>query len=92
MGAGRSAESALAEYGMNLGVAFQIADDVMDMAHDRRAGNPIPGVRILGGRGQALDLAREHAEAAKARLSQLPTGREADSLAELADYAVARAT
>lgn len=33
--AGRDAAQALCEYGMNLGIAFQIADDVLDYAADR---------------------------------------------------------
>ena len=34
-GASRDAAQALCEYGMNLGIAFQIADDVLDYAADR---------------------------------------------------------
>ena len=33
-GAGRDAAQAMCEYGMNLGIAFQIADDVLDYAAD----------------------------------------------------------
>ncbi|MFD0373314.1 polyprenyl synthetase family protein [Streptomyces sp. NPDC127114] len=129
---------ALGEYGMNLGIAFQIRDDLLGfddasahigkpqdsdlenrrptlpvlLAHQRASdrerallerafrGQLPPEeafalvrelVRTTGGRDAAADMATGLIDDAKDRLSLLPAGESADTLAEIADYASRRA-
>ncbi|MFA4974352.1 MAG: polyprenyl synthetase family protein [bacterium] len=87
---GEGLEEALSDYGSSLGIAFQIADDVIDSGDDK---NPLTAkaVFMLGGKTDALKLALEFSERAKGRLAGLPPSGEIESLRLLADYAVSRA-
>jgi geranylgeranyl diphosphate synthase type II len=95
-GAGAKKLTALDEYGRHIGLAFQIADDVLDITADKK---------LLGKRGSDKDndkltypalfglekskcLARFHVESAKRNLKIF--GRKADTLRALADYIIAR--
>jgi geranylgeranyl diphosphate synthase type II len=89
--------SALRDYGSAVGLAFQVADDLLDVegtvenvgkgvGKDSTAGkSTYPG---LLGVDQSRELARRLVKRAKETLS--PFGRSADHLAELADYVVER--
>lgn len=82
-GAEASQLAALWHFGLEVGVAFQIADDVLDQDD----GEPCSTVRVIG-----LDAARDRAEAllaqALARVEAL--GERAEPLRELARFAVRR--
>ncbi len=127
--------AAMHEYGMQLGIAFQIADDILDYAGDaarigkhlgddlaegkvtlpliiaqrrgsvedvdlirdairerRREALPavIAAIRQADALEQSLDLARDHAQAARAQVHHLPPSSWRDALLVLADYAVSR--
>ena len=118
--------SALRSYGRLLGLAFQIADDVLDytgtegevgkpighdilegfatlpvmlasidLEDDRRlseheAREIVEAVRNSNGPQQALDQARDHAEAARSQLKGIGGGEAASALSALAGYVVSR--
>ena len=118
--------AALGDYGRELGLAFQIADDVLDytgtegevgkpLGHDliegfatlpmmlasiRIADNKrlneteardiVAAVRDGDGPRRALEIAREHAQIARAKLDALGHGEATSSLAALTDYVVTR--
>jgi geranylgeranyl diphosphate synthase type II len=95
-GAGRRDLAALDRYGENIGLAFQIADDVLDIVGDKQ---------LLGKRGSdrdngkltfpalyGLDESRRRAAEAvrRARAALAPFGKRALFLRELADYIIQR--
>ncbi|HUR97536.1 MAG TPA: polyprenyl synthetase family protein [Pyrinomonadaceae bacterium] len=49
-GAGHDQQIALREYGMNLGIAFQLADDLLDFTADERALGKAAGADLLEGK------------------------------------------
>ena len=49
-GAGHDEQIALREYGMNLGIAFQLADDLLDFTADERALGKAAGADLLEGK------------------------------------------
>ena len=86
------------EYGRAVGVAFQIADDVLDVVGDEAAlGKPVGSDEAHGkttypalvGLDESRRLAYEHADAAVHRLERR-TGEDRDFLAALARYIVER--
>jgi len=118
--------TSLRTYGRLLGLAFQIADDVLDyvgtegevgkpighdilegfatlpvmlasidLEDDRRlseheAREIVEAVRNSNGPQQALDQARDHAEAARSQLKGIGGGEAASALSALAGYVVSR--
>ena len=95
-GASRERKLALASYGKNIGLAFQIADDILDITGDKK---------LLGKRASDMDnnkltypalfgldkskcLAQFHVDNAKRDLKIF--GGKADMLRKLADYITAR--
>jgi len=89
-GAGEGIEAALSGFGRALGMAFQIADDVID-SRDARNGPAAIAVSLLGGRERAIAFAREQSEKAKKFIVGLGILGETGPLNALVDYAVARA-
>ena len=98
-GAAPDARAAIAAYGADLGVAFQIADDILDVVADTATlGKPAGSDAAQGkntypallGLDESRRLARLHAEAAQAFLAGFD-GREAEFLRALAGYVVNRA-
>ena len=96
-GADRALYERIASYGEQLGVAFQIVDDILDEVADPAVlGKPVHSDReqhkvtypALVGIEQSRLLAREHVRQALAALAGL--GDEARLLAELADYTLER--
>jgi geranylgeranyl diphosphate synthase, type II len=94
-GADRDATSALAAYAKNLGLAFQIVDDLLDVEGDPAlTGKAIRGdVRkttfvSFSGVAGARQLARELCETADRALH--PFGRRADRLRELSAFVADR--
>lgn len=88
---------ALRRYGLSLGVAFQAADDVLDVAGDPAAtGKPTaadaaaPNLARIAGVEAALALARQLADDAVESLDALPASRARDELAALARAAAQR--
>jgi geranylgeranyl pyrophosphate synthase len=117
---------ALAAYGRELGLAFQIADDVLDytgtegevgkpLGHDlvegfatlpmmlasiridenkrlteSEARDVVSAVRSSDGPRRALEIARQHAQEARARLDAFDNADARSSLAALTDYVVTR--
>ncbi|MBA2379080.1 MAG: polyprenyl synthetase family protein [Blastocatellia bacterium] len=49
-GAGRDEQTAMREYGMNLGIAFQLADDLLDITAEREALGKAAGADLLEGK------------------------------------------
>lgn len=96
-GADPDARAALAGYGRDLGAAFQIRDDLLDVEGDAAAAGKRLGkdadagkatfVGALGVEG-ARARAQAHADAAKAALARF--GPRAAALAAAADYAITR--
>ncbi len=95
-GAPSARRRALARYGENIGLAFQIADDMLDIVGNKR---------LLGKKGSdrengkrtfpavfGLDESRRRAVQAvrNARRALRPFGRKADKLSALADYIIDR--
>ncbi|MBP7981437.1 MAG: polyprenyl synthetase family protein [Arenimonas sp.] len=134
-GASGPLQDSMAAYGMHLGLAFQIADDVLDYTGDAEAlgknlgddlhegkatlplihamaqaddalkqrlraiieqgdGSAMPDVlaaiEAAGSLQYSIDKAQQHAQAAKAALTEVPDGEWKRALLELADYSVAR--
>ena len=101
-GAGGDVQQRLHDYGLNLGIAFQIADDVLDYSADEAALGKHLGEDLAEGK-MTLPLihAMDHAdEALRARLRHIVEHGEADALAEAVDairasggldYSIARA-
>jgi geranylgeranyl diphosphate synthase type II len=86
------------EYGRNIGVAFQIADDVLDVVGDEKTiGKPVGSDQEKGkntypslvGLEKSRELARGYVARARELLAPL-SGAEADFLSELAQYIVDR--
>ena len=80
---------ALTRYGRHIGLAFQIADDILDLASETGGGDRAKATypTVLG-----LSAAREHADAmVDQALTELGSfGQEAEPLRALARYIVAR--
>lgn len=98
-GAAAGALRALSDFGSALGVAFQIADDILDVVADTATlGKPAGSDAAQGkntypsllGLEKSRELAQAQAQAAQAALADF-TGKEADFLRALADYTVNRA-
>ena len=98
-GAEQPAREAISAYGAALGVAFQIADDILDVVSDTETlGKPAGSDQEQGkstypallGLEKSRELAREQAQAAQNALAGFD-GQEADFLRALADYTVTRA-
>jgi len=96
-GATPQALAALTAYGEHIGLAFQIADDILDVVGDEAAiGKPVGSdvanakatYPAILGLERARDLAREAADAALAALEDF--GPEADLFRKLADFIVDR--
>lgn len=97
-GADAAAVEAIGAYGASLGVAFQIADDILDVTSDSATlGKPAGSDAEQGkstypallGLDESRRLAGEHADAAVAALAGL-NGPDADFLRALAGYVVTR--
>ncbi len=98
-GADAAAKAAMSRYGIAVGAAFQVADDILDVVADSAALGKATGkdanrnkatlVAALG-----LDAARKRrdrlAEEAIAALDAIPQGRHADVLKDAARFAVER--
>lgn len=98
-GADDKALRAISDFGSSLGVAFQIADDILDVVADTATlGKPAGSDAEQGkntypslvGLEKSRELARAQADAAQAALAGF-AGPEADFLRALADYTVNRA-
>ena len=98
-GAEDKALRSISDFGASLGVAFQIADDILDVVADTATlGKPAGSDAEQGkntypslvGLGKSRELARAQADAAQAALADF-AGPEADFLRALADYTVNRA-
>ena len=98
-GAEEVALRALGDFGSALGVAFQIADDILDVVADTATlGKPAGSDAEQGkntypslvGLEKSRELARAQADAARAALADF-AGQEAEFLRALADYTVTRA-
>ena len=98
-GADAAAIAAMSRYGMALGAAFQVADDILDVEADEVALGKAAGKDA--GRNKATLVAALGLDAAKARrdrlaeeaiaaLDAIPQGRHADVLKEAARFAVER--
>jgi geranylgeranyl pyrophosphate synthase len=91
--ASRSAEQALETFGFNIGLAFQIVDDVLDVTADSDQLGKTSGIDIEQGRG--FTVAYEHEDAAdpmaaiRARVMKGDTIREAyDQARRFVDMAI----
>lgn len=98
-GTDRAVCEAIAAYGESLGVAFQIADDILDVVADTATlGKPAGSDSAHGkqtypallGLSKSRRLARQHAHEAQEALQNFE-GPEADFLRALASYTVERA-
>lgn len=87
--AGASADhlARLTRYAEEVGLAFQVHDDVLDADQDNKAGGPPSFVKLLGLDG-ARGVAQAHMQAARAALDGLPAP---EALAGIAVYTVERA-
>ena len=97
-GADAGALKAIGDFGAALGVAFQIADDILDVVSDTETlGKPAGSDEEQGkntypklvGLEKSRELARGYADSAQAALARFD-GQEAAFLAALADYTVNR--
>ncbi len=85
---------ALSDYAEHLGLAFQIADDILDITSTRKKlGKPVKadvrkGFPYLIGLEKSRNLAEEEKKKAVAALKIF--GRKADTLREIAEYVVGR--
>lgn len=98
-GADGAVVDAIGEYGSALGMAFQIADDILDVTADTAVlGKPAGSDAAQGkntypsmvGLAASRELAQAQAARAKSALADL-AGPEAAFLRALADYTVSRA-
>ncbi len=78
--ASREAQTALRDYGMNLGTAFQLADDVLDFTADEKALGKASGADLLEGK-VTLPLLRllQHEPAMQANFEQIMRDGNYDS-------------
>lgn len=94
--ASKAQRSALREYGKDVGLAFQIADDVLDRVGDKaklgKKGSDLANDKLTYPRLFGLERSRELALSyvARAHAALKPFGRRAAVLHELADYVVSR--
>lgn len=97
-GAGEEILSAISEYGKELGIAFQIADDILDVTADTATlGKPAASDLEQGkntyprlfGLDRSRELAVEHSEKAQKALQSF-SGEDAEFLKTLAVYTVTR--
>ncbi|MEE0410540.1 MAG: polyprenyl synthetase family protein, partial [Clostridia bacterium] len=96
-GADESAVNAMDEYAKNLGIAFQIRDDILDVKGNAETlGKPIGSdeesdkntyVKLCGIE-KSEELVKEYSQKAKNALS--PFGNKADFLLKLTDYLIDR--
>ncbi len=71
-GASFEQQKALREYGMNLGVAFQLADDLLDFTSDERALGKAAGADLVEGKVTLpLIILQERAPAVRAKLEEV---------------------
>ena len=71
-GAGHQEQSALRDYGMNLGIAFQLADDLLDFTADERALGKAAGADLIEGKiTLPLILLQESAPAVREELERV---------------------
>ncbi len=71
-GAGHDEQIALRDYGMNLGIAFQLADDLLDFTADERALGKAAGADLVEGKiTLPLILLQESDPAVRQRLEQV---------------------
>lgn len=96
-GAPSSTTSALRDYGADVGVAFQLRDDLMDLYGDPARTGKAPGEDLEQGTNTMLlatgiDLAREHGDTAALRLLERVGSRpvDTDRIADLLDRLGAR--
>jgi geranylgeranyl diphosphate synthase type II len=96
-GAGEHHERSLRDYGGHLGLAFQIADDVLDAAGStdvlgKTAGKDAAAGKLTYVKCYGLEAARQRAraEADRAVDAMSPFGHEADWLRDLAGFVVQR--
>ncbi len=98
-GAGMEDVQATADYGRNIGVAFQIVDDILDVVGDEaELGKPVGSDEAKGkatypaliGLDESRKLAKEYAAKAMAALESFE-GSDAEFLRELAHYIIERA-
>ncbi|MCL2335609.1 MAG: polyprenyl synthetase family protein [Endomicrobia bacterium] len=95
-GADKRSIKALEEYGKNIGMAFQIADDILDVYADKKLlgkkGSDIDNDKLtalsLYGKEKAEKKAAEHVQKAKNAVKIF--GKKANLLNDLADYVVFR--
>ncbi len=84
-------EEAIAAYGLHLGVAFQIIDDVLDYsASSEHIGTVMAAIESTDAIEYTAKLAQEEANKAKLALESLPKSGYRTALAALADFAVSR--
>ena len=96
-GAGEHYERSLRQYGLHLGLAFQIADDVLDVTSTAEELGKTPGKDVAAGKATypavvGLDAARARADelAAEAVAHLARFGEAAGTLRELARFVVER--
>jgi geranylgeranyl diphosphate synthase type II len=96
-GASETQVAAMQDYGYHLGLAFQICDDLMDLAGDPKKMGKSKGTDARKGKftfpqlmGNEASLQRARAEAAVAKAAIEPMLPKAQALMALADFAVER--
>ena len=95
-GASRQQRSRLRAYGRAIGLAFQIADDVLDVVGDKKKlgkkGSDAQNNKLTYASLYGVETAKRKARAlaARAKRELAPFGRRAAALLELADYVVTR--
>ncbi len=96
-GASEECRQALASYGSAIGLAFQIADDILDRTGSAESLGKTPGKDERAGKTTypslfGVEASKERAEALveRARRALEPLGLLTDPLAALADHAVSR--
>jgi geranylgeranyl pyrophosphate synthase len=95
-GAPKSSREALCSYGESIGLAFQIADDILDVVGDKKKlgknGSDRDNDKLTYASLYGVDGARAKARATveEAHAHLKPFGRKAETLHELADYIITR--